>query len=72
MKSFFFPLFVATLLVCCCMVILIAVTLVARPAAEWKVLLFVVPNVVFLAWATREMLRTFRQAGRRTTRSVMP
>ena len=71
MKSFFFPLLVATLLVSGFMVIVIAATLVARPAAEWKVILFVVPNVVFLAWATREMIR-LRPAARRTTRSVTP
>lgn len=66
MKSFFFPLFAATFIVCCFMVIVIAVALVTRPAGEWwKGVLFVVPNAIFLAWVTRELFRTFRKAGQR-------
>lgn len=67
MKGFFLASFVAALIVCCFMVILIAVALVTRSGGGWwKVVLFVVPNAIFLTWSTREMFRTFRRAGRRT------
>ena len=73
MKSFFLPLFAAALLVCCVMVIVISIALVTRTAGEWwKAVLFVVPNAIFLAWATREMFGASRQFGRRPTRSVIP
>ena len=67
MKSLFLACFFAVLAACCFMVMAISVVLVIRPASEWwTIALFVVPNAIFLAFATREMLRTFRRVGRKT------
>jgi len=72
-RWFFFATFVVGIVLCCFLTGMIALAAATHIAGEWwKVLLFVMPFLVLFAWATKEMFRAFRKAGRRPTRSTLP
>ena len=73
MKWFFLTSFVVGLALCGFLLSMIALALLTRvPGEWWKVVLLLVPFFVGFAWATREMFRAFRRAGRRANRGVVP
>jgi hypothetical protein len=59
-KWFFLASFVAALVICALLTSLLVFALVTHDPREFKVALFVLPQLVLFGWAAREMLRSFK------------